>query len=55
MAKESVCFGGREAMFGLILAHISKFDFSDFSALLQQRATDPITLFLGSELEMRGR
>ena len=46
-------FGGREALFGLILAHISRFDFSGFSALLQQRATDPITLFLGPYLGPR--
>jgi hypothetical protein len=46
-------FGGREAWFGLILAHISKFDFSGFSALLQQRATDPTTLYLGPHLGPR--
>ena len=46
-------FGGREALFGLILAHISRFDFSGFSALLQERATDPITLFLGPNLGPR--
>jgi hypothetical protein len=46
-------FGGREALFGLILAHISRFDFSGFSALLQQRATDHRTLFLGPHLGQR--
>ena len=46
-------FGGREALFGLILAHISRFDFSGFSALLQERDTDPITLFLGPHLGPR--
>jgi hypothetical protein len=46
-------FGGREALFGLILANISKFDFSGVSALLQQRATDTITLYLGPHLGPR--
>jgi hypothetical protein len=46
-------FGGREALFGLIWAHFSKFDFSGVSALLQQRATDPTTLYLGPHLGPR--
>jgi hypothetical protein len=46
-------FGGREALFGLIMADISKFDFSGFSALLQQRAADRNILFLGPHLGPR--
>ena len=46
-------FGGREALFGLILAYIGQFDFLGISASLQQRATDPITLLLGPNLGPR--